>query len=87
MIWQDIVLSFCGLGYALAMIPTIKCKETPPVSTSVLTSLLLFTTVCVYITLGLVVSSVVTSFTLIAWAVIAIQGVKKYGFLKFTKKV
>ena len=74
--WQDIVLMAGGFGFSLALIPAVRHKEKPPVSTSLTTFLILVTFSIAYATLGLWLAFLSGVFTCTMWLVLLIQKVR-----------
>ena len=77
MTWQDYVLAAGSWIFLIALIPAIRGKEKPPVSTSIVTGTVLAVYALVYATLGLWISVVSTSFMSLAWFTLAVQKMMK----------
>ena len=75
--WQDIVLTIGSWIFIIALIPTLRDREKPQLSTSVVTGTVLLVYAFVYATLGLWISVVSTSALAIAWLVLALQKMKQ----------
>ena len=73
MIWQDLVFTVGGCLFTLALIPTLRSSMKPPLSTSVLTGIILFAFGLTYLTLGLQLSAISIIVNAGAWLSIAIQ--------------
>ncbi len=73
MIWQDFVLAVCSLTFTLALIPSIRGKEKPALTTSLLTSLVLVTVAVTYATLSLWFAVAAAFLNLLAWLILAVQ--------------
>ncbi len=71
--WQDYVLTAGAWIFIIALIPAIRGKEKPPVSTSIITGSILVVYALVYATLGLWISVVSTSALSISWFALAVQ--------------
>lgn len=79
MLWQDWVFSIGTWVFAIALIPTIKSKEKPPLSTSAPTAFFLALFAFTYFTLSLYLSAVSSLSTATAWFILALQ---KYRQIK-----
>ncbi len=77
MVWQDIVLAIGSWVFIIALIPSIKGKEKPPISTSIVTGCILAVYAFVYATLGLEASVLSTGFMALAWFTLAVQKMRK----------
>ena len=73
MSWQDIVLSIGSWIFVIALIPAIRSREKPPLSTSLLTGTILAVFAVVYFTLELWSSVIAVSATSTAWFTLAVQ--------------
>lgn len=71
--WQDIVLAFGSLLFSLALIPTIRSKNKPALSTSLITFGVLIVFACTYATLSLWLSTISATINGCAWLILAIQ--------------
>ncbi len=71
--WQDWVFSLGQIIFLIALIPTLKGKSKPEISTSVVTSIILAVFALTYFSLGLWFSSLSSIAMTIAWATLAIQ--------------
>ncbi|MBI2076395.1 MAG: hypothetical protein HYT72_04060 [Candidatus Aenigmarchaeota archaeon] len=83
MLWQDIVLTIGSWIFIVALIPTLRGKEKPQLSTSIVTGTVLLVYAFVYATLGLWISVISTSALALAWLVLAVQKWKKMGNLEW----
>lgn len=79
MIWQDIVLMVGGLGFSIALIPTVRGKAKPAKSTCLATGSILAAFAVVYSTLGLWLAFGGTAATTTIWFVLLVQQRRKYG--------
>jgi len=77
MIWQDLVLTAGSWIFIIAMIPTLRGREKPEISTSVVTGCILVVYAFVYATLNLWISVVSTSALALTWFALAVQKWKK----------
>jgi hypothetical protein len=77
MVWQDIVLSVGSFVFFIALIPTIRIKEKPALSTSIINGIVLAVFAFTYSTLELWLSVCSTSMVFIAWSVLAVQKILK----------
>ena len=73
-IWQDAVFSFGALIFAVALLPAILTKRYPPISTCVVTALLLVAFAVADASLGLVFA---TAFSLLDAALWGYMGAKQ----------
>jgi hypothetical protein len=73
MIWQDWVMMVGSFIFALALIPSVRGKDKPAVSSSIITGTVLLVFTLCYATLGLWLSFGSTFLTVIMWYVLAIQ--------------
>ncbi len=73
MVWQDIVFFVGQWVFIIALIPTLRAKEKPQISTSLVTSATLFVFAVTYFTLGLWLSAIVAALISIAWLTLAVQ--------------
>jgi CHASE2 domain-containing sensor protein len=71
--WEDLVLAVAGFMFSIALIPTLRGNEKPPLSSSLLTAGLLAFVGVAYAFLGLWLGLISTGLNCIAWAVLAIQ--------------
>jgi len=77
MVWQDIVLSIGAWLFIIALIPSIRGKDKPPMTTSVLTGSVLAVFSLTYATLELWLSVLSTTLLSGAWFVLAAQKARK----------
>ncbi len=77
MIWQDVVITVGSWVFVVALIPTLRGKEKPAVTTSVVTGFILIAYALVYATLGMWVSVVSTTALALSWFTLAVQKIKK----------
>ena len=73
MLWQDWVFSVGQVVFLIALIPTIRGKDKPALTTSAVTSLILAFFAYTYFTLELWFSTVSSIAMTAAWATLAIQ--------------
>lgn len=73
MLWQDYVLTAGSIVFSVALIPAIKAKGKPPLSTSVPTFFFLYLFSFVYATLSLWISTTTTAITGTMWLILAGQ--------------
>jgi hypothetical protein len=72
--WQDYVMTAGQWIFTVALVPTIRHpRNKPPVSTSLLTIVLLLVYVGTYASLHLLISSLSTLALALAWGIIAVQ--------------
>lgn len=53
MSWQDIVLGVGSVGFVIALLPAMKNRQKPPVSTCSINTVILISIICVYISFQL----------------------------------
>ena len=75
MSWQDAVIGVGQLIFIAALIPMIKSRKKPPLSTSVPTAIVLSIFSITFTTLSLWLTALASMASAITWAVIAIQEV------------
>lgn len=75
--WQDIVLTAGSWIFIIALIPTLRGREKPQISTSVVTGCILVVYAFVYATLELWISVVSTSALALSWFVLAAQKMRQ----------
>ena len=71
--WQDWVFAIGSFIFSVALIPAIRAKEKPPISTSLSTSLLLFAFAACYVSLGYWLSVISGSLTALCWFILFMQ--------------
>ena len=76
MVWQDIVLTAGSWVFIIALIPTLRGKEKPQISTSIVTGCILIVYAFVYVTLDLWISVVSTSALALSWFILAAQKIR-----------
>jgi hypothetical protein len=77
MAWQDIIITIGTFIFAIALIPTLKSADKPPVSTSLTTGLTLIVFAVTFSTLGLWFSFVMNLVTGSLWLTLALQKAKE----------
>jgi len=70
--WEDLLLMFTGIGFSVAMIPTLLKKVYPTRASCVITSTLLLGNCIALGSLGLWLACVSTVITLLVWSVMAV---------------
>lgn len=73
MSWQDIVLTVGGFIFSLALIPTVRAQDKPPLSTSIPTGIVLLFFAYTYFSLDLIVSTFSTLLMATLWLIVAKQ--------------
>lgn len=73
MLWQDWTISIGQIVLAAALIPTIKSKEKPPLSTSLITAIMIGTIAFCFSTLQLWFSASTAGLSSFAWFFISYQ--------------
>lgn len=76
--WQDIVFFLGQLGFAIAILPALFSDEKPPLSTTVMTFLILACFIPANASLGLYLAAGMDVFTTVAWGILTFQ--KLFGF-------
>lgn len=71
--WQDIVISVGGVILSLALLPSVFGKDKPPLSTSLLTGVILLTFAVTYYTLSLTFAFVSVGSNGVLWMILAWQ--------------
>ena len=79
MLWQDWIIAIGGFCFSIALIPSIRGKDKPPASTSVLTAFFLYVFAICFATLGMWLSMSSEILSGIAWTILLIQKVKLNG--------
>ncbi len=73
MIWQDWVISIGQIVLAIALIPTIRSKDKPPLSTGITTAIAIGTISLTFLTLGLWFSAATAGLASSGWFFISYQ--------------
>ena len=73
MLWQDWVFSIGSWIFVIALIPTIRGKSKPELSTSIVTAIILSSFALTYFTLRLWFSAFSTILTASCWYILAAQ--------------
>ena len=76
MIWQDILMAIGGVGFSLALIPSVIGEHKPEKSTCAITGGILTSYVVAMATLGLFFSSIAIGITATMWWVLLYQQVR-----------
>lgn len=71
--WQDWVFTLGQVIFLIALIPTLKGKQKPELSTSIVTGIILLTFSFAYFTLELWFSAVMSIFMASAWFFLGFQ--------------
>ncbi len=74
--WQDYILAVGAFLFSLALIPTIRSKQKPALTTSVLTSAVLWVFAITYATLELWLATVAQILGAGLWGFLAVQTVR-----------
>lgn len=74
--WQDYVLAVGAFLFSAALIPTLRAKQKPALSTSVLTSAVLWVFAITYATLELWLATIAQVLGACLWGVLAVQTYK-----------
>lgn len=83
--WQDIIISIGGVFFTIALIPSLLSQDKPALTTSVMTSSILFILVFTYASLGLWLSSLMNAIMCLLWATLAVQKLRLKSDLPGTK--
>ena len=75
--WQDIVLGVGQLLFLVALIPSLRSEDKPALGTSVMTGALLTVFAVVYLTLGLLFSTISSLIIALGWWTLAFQKLRK----------
>jgi hypothetical protein len=70
---QDYIFMIGGFIFILALIPTLRSSDKPPIKTSLMTGGVLATMSICYYTLALYLAWITTAITAVMWMAIAIQ--------------
>jgi hypothetical protein len=73
MTWQDILLTIGSILLLVALLPSVRAKDKPIVTTSLLTGTVLFVFAIIYASLDLWFSAAITVLTSTTWLVLAYQ--------------
>ena len=73
MTWQDWILSIGGLLFWIALIPTIRGREKPPIFTSALTAAVLTVFLVPYVSLHLWLTSISGTLSAACWWILMAQ--------------
>lgn len=76
--WQDFIISGGGVFFTIALIPSLLSKDKPALTTSVMTSTILFAMIITYASLGLWLSSVMNAVMCLLWAILAFQKMRNH---------
>ncbi len=71
--WQDLIFSVGSWIFIVSLIPTIRGKQKPELSTSVVTTIVLVFFAISYLTLGLLLSALATLGTATCWGILVYQ--------------
>ncbi len=83
MVWQDIIFFIGQWVFLVALVPALTSREKPPVSTSLITGLILVVFSFTYFTLELWLSAISSALIAAAWLTLALQ---KFGTDKKIKR-
>lgn len=70
---QDGIIMFCQVGFAITTLPVITSDKKPPLITSLLSSVFLFTMGGTFLSLGLPAGAAMAILTGLLWCVVAVQ--------------
>ena len=74
--WQDTVIAICQLAFLPAMLPSIRGKDKPAFSTSVMNAVIVTIITAMLFSLNLIFSGVTASLIAVCWIILAIQKYK-----------
>jgi len=75
--WQDWVFAIGGFFVLVSLIPTIRAEQKPALTTSLMTTVLVFIFASTMVTLHLVLAAVTNYGISLAWGVLAYQGYRQ----------
>ena len=75
--WQDWVFAIGGLLVLVSLVPTIRAEQKPALTTSLMTTVLVFIFASTMVTLGLILAAVTNYGISAAWGVLAVQGYRQ----------
>ena len=75
--WQDVTIMAGSFIMALALLPSVKGKDKPALSSSLITGTITFIFCICFATLGLWLSASATFLSATMWCILAIQKLKK----------
>jgi hypothetical protein len=75
--WEEIVLSFGAIIFAIALIPSIISDDKPDLRTSLTTGLVLLAFTAAYISLGLTFAAATVFITAGFWFTLAFQVIRR----------
>lgn len=76
MIWQDIVFGIGAVIFAVALIPTIRGAQKPPLMTSIPTTVVLLVFAVTQASLSLWVAAITSVFAASLWLTLAVQKIR-----------
>ena len=79
MIWQDILITAGTFVLSVAMIPTLRGSQKPPIASSIPTALVLASFSIAFVTMGLTASCIGAAIQSIVWSTLFIQRIKQEG--------
>ncbi len=71
--WQDLALSIGSFIFTVALIPSLRSKHKPALSTSVLTGIILLVFAAVYLSLTLWLGAALVLLNAVTWFILAAQ--------------
>jgi len=74
--WQDIIMMIGGFIFAVALVPSVRSKDKPALSSSLTTGTVLLVFCVCYATLDLWLAFSSTILTVIMWYILAYQKMK-----------
>jgi hypothetical protein len=75
--WQDIVFSFGTIAFTVALIPALKRKMYPPISTCIITGIMLIFYVAADATLDLWLSATTTLMSVFIWLLMGVKQIDR----------
>ena len=86
-IWQDLVFFFGQLLFFVALVPSMRSTQKPPLSSCLVTFVVLLTFVPANFTLHLYLATLMTVVTASAWGILTCQQARHQGFRKLARKL
>lgn len=74
--WQDTVIAICQLMFLPSMIPTLRGKDKPAISTSIMNGIIVTVITLTFVTLSLWFSVITGATTALIWFTLAVQKIR-----------
>jgi hypothetical protein len=75
--WQDYIIGIGAFIFVIALIPSIIGPNKPDIKTAIPTSIVLYSFVVSYISMGLWLAATTTAGTAIEWTILSVQQIIK----------